>query len=79
MLPEALQDRLPEGHLAHFISDAIGGPDLGVFHARYDKDGSRNQPSHPAMMVKGLVYACGHRAADTQGIDPGSTWRSTAT
>jgi transposase len=47
---------LPEGHLAHFISDAVDGLDLGAFHARYDKDGPRNQPFHPAMMVKVLVY-----------------------
>ena len=47
---------MPEGHLAHFISDAIDGLDLGAFHARYDKDGPRNQPFHPAMMVKVLVY-----------------------
>jgi len=26
-------------------------------HARYAKDGPRNQPFHPAMMVKVLVYA----------------------
>jgi len=56
LLPEALQEWLPEGHLAHFISDAIDGLDLGAFHARYDKDGPRNQPFHPAMMVKVLVY-----------------------
>lgn len=47
---------MPEGHLAHFIGDAIDGLDLGAFHARYDKDGPRNQPFHPAMMVKVLVY-----------------------
>jgi transposase len=56
LLPESLQEWLPEGHLAHFISDAIDGLDLGAFHARYDKDGPRNQPFHPAMMVKVLVY-----------------------
>jgi transposase len=56
LLPEALQDWLPEGHLAHFISDAVDGLDLGAFHARYDKGGPRNQPFHPAMMVKVLVY-----------------------
>jgi transposase len=56
LLPEALQDWLPEGHLAHFISDAVDTLDLGAFHARYDKDGPRNQPFHPAMMVKVLVY-----------------------
>ena len=56
LLPEALQDWLPEGHLAHFISDTVDMLDLQAFHARYDKDGPRNQPFHPAMMVKVLVY-----------------------
>src|SRR5450756_1266978 len=56
LLPEALQDWLPEGHLAHFISDTVDGLDLSAFHAKYDKDGPRNQPFHPAMMVKVLVY-----------------------
>lgn len=56
LLPETLQEWLPEGHLAHFIGDAIDGLDLGAFHARYNKDGPRNQPFHPAMMVKVLVY-----------------------
>lgn len=53
LLPEAIQDWLPEGHLAYFISDTL---DLGAVHARYDKDGPRNHPSHPAMMLKVLVY-----------------------
>lgn len=57
LLPEAQQEWLPEEHLAHFISDVVERLDLGAFHARYDKDGSRNQPFHPAMMVKVLVYA----------------------
>ena len=56
LLPEALQEWLPEGHLAYFISDAVDGLDLSAFHARYEKDGPRNQPFHPAMMVKVLVY-----------------------
>jgi transposase len=56
LLPEALQEWLPEGHLAHFISDTVDTLDLSAFHARYDKDGPRNQPFHPAMMVKVLVY-----------------------
>ena len=57
LLPEALQDWLPEGHLAYFISDTVDGLDLNAFHARYAGGGSRNQPFHPAMMVKVLVYA----------------------
>jgi transposase len=56
LLPEAIQDWLPEGHLAHFIGDTVDTLDLSAFHARYDKDGPRNQPFHPAMMIKVLVY-----------------------
>jgi transposase len=56
LLPHALQDWLPEGHLAYYISDTIDSLDLSAFHARYAGGGSRNQPFHPAMMVKVLVY-----------------------
>lgn len=50
------RDWLPEGHLAHFISDSVDELDLGAFYARCDKDGPGNQPFHPAMKVKVLVY-----------------------
>jgi transposase len=56
LLPNALQDWLPEGHLAYFISDTVDSLDLCAFHARYAGGGARNQPFHPAMMVKVLVY-----------------------
>lgn len=56
LLPDALQDWLPEGHLAYFISDSVDSLDLSAFHARYAKGGPRNQPFHPAMMVKVLIF-----------------------
>ena len=56
LLPDALQDWLPEGHLAYSISDSVDSLDLSAFHARYAKGGPRNQPFHPAMMVKVLIY-----------------------
>ncbi len=56
LLPSALQDWLPEGHLAYYISDVIDSLDLSAFHVRYEGGGPRNQPFHPAMMVKVLVY-----------------------
>lgn len=56
LLPPALQDWLPQGHLAYFISDTIDGLELKAFHARYERGGPRNQPFNPAMMVKVLVY-----------------------
>ena len=42
--------------LAYFISDTVDSLDLSGFHARYAGGGARNQPFHPAMMVKVLVY-----------------------
>ena len=56
LLPQALQDWLPEGHLANYINDTVEGFDLSAFHKRYEGGGSRNQPFHPAMMVKLLIY-----------------------
>lgn len=56
LLPASLQDWLPKGHLAYFIGDTIDALDLKAFYARYEGGGSRNQPFHPAMMVKVLVY-----------------------
>jgi len=57
LLPCALQEWLPQGHLAYFISDTVDSLNLSAFHTRYAGGGSRNQPFHPAMMVKVLVYA----------------------
>ncbi|TDP79592.1 transposase [Aquabacterium commune] len=57
LLPAAPQDWLPAGHLAYFIHDTVDALDLKAFYARYEGGGSRNQPFHPAMMVKVLVYA----------------------
>lgn len=56
LLPHALQEWLPEGHLAYYISDTVDSLDLNAFHARYANGGSRNQPFHPSMMVKVLIY-----------------------
>jgi len=57
LMPCALQEWLPQGHLAYFISDTVDSLNLQAFHSRYAQGGSRNQPFHPAMMVKVLVYA----------------------
>ena len=57
LMPCALQEWLPQGHLAYFINDTVDSLNLKAFHARYAGGGSRNQPFHPAMMVKVLVYA----------------------
>lgn len=57
LLPAAPQDWLPAGHRAHFIQDTVDALDLEAFYARFEGGGSRNQPFHPAMMVKVRVCA----------------------
>jgi transposase len=59
LLPPALQDWLPEGHLALFLSDVVDHAlDLSPILATYDTGDGRGQPPyHPALMVKLLFYA----------------------
>ena len=59
LLPPALQDWLPEGHLALFLSDVVDHAlDLSPILASYETGDGRGQPPyHPALMVKLLVYA----------------------
>jgi transposase len=59
LLPPALRDWLPEGHLALFISDVVDQAlDLAPILATYETGDGRGQPPyHPALMVKLLVYA----------------------
>ena len=56
LLPASLQDWLPKSHLAYFIGDTVDALDLKALYARYAAGGARNQPFHPPMMVKLLVY-----------------------
>jgi transposase len=59
LLPPALQDWLPEGHLALFLSDVVDHAlDLTPILATYDTGDGRGQPPyHPALLGKLLVYA----------------------
>ena len=54
--PHALCEWLPDDYLAHFISETIDALHLSALYKRYEGGGSRNQPFHPAMMVKVVVY-----------------------
>ena len=57
LLPPSLTEWLPQDHLAYFVSEVIDQLDLSAFYARYEGDGRRNQPYHPVMMAKVLIYA----------------------
>lgn len=57
ILPPSLQEWLPEGHLAYFISDLVDSFDLSAIEAPYEDELRGGPPYHPAMMVKILLYA----------------------
>ncbi len=56
LMPASLQDWLPKGHLAHFISDVVDHLDLSAVMSRYEEE-KGYPPYHPVMMVKVLLYA----------------------
>ena len=68
LLPADLRAWLPEGHLAHHVSDLADGVDLTAFYAPYAGDGRRNAPYAPRMMVKVLLYAYATGVFSSRGI-----------
>ena len=56
LLPAALQEWLPEDHLAYFISDVVDQLDLSAITVRYEQERRGGPPYHPRMMVKVLLY-----------------------
>ena len=56
LLPAALQEWLPDDHLAYFISDVVDQLDMSDITARYEGDRRGGPPYHPRMMVKTLLY-----------------------
>ena len=57
LLPPSLQDWLPDGHMAHFISDTVESFDLSAWEADYGSEsGAGAPPFPPRMMLKVLIY-----------------------
>ncbi len=57
LLPQALQEWLPEDHLAYFISDLVDQLDLPEITDRYEQERRVGPPYNPRMMVKVPLYA----------------------
>ena len=68
LLPPDVREWLPEGHLAHHVSDLVDGLDLTAFYVPYEGDGRRNAPYDPRMMVKVLLYAYATGVFSSRGI-----------
>ena len=56
LLPQALQEWLPEDHLAYFVSDIVDQLDLSEITARYEQERRGGPPYNPRMMVKVLLH-----------------------
>jgi len=55
LMPPSIQEWLPEGHLARFVSEVVDELDLSAIEDRYTEERGY-PPYHPRMMVKVLVY-----------------------
>jgi transposase/IS5 family transposase len=55
LLPPSIQEWLPEGHLARFVSEMVDALDLSAIEDRYREERGY-PPYHPRMMTKLLVY-----------------------
>jgi len=56
LMPLSLEQWLPEGHLARFLSDVLDELDLREMYASYEEDGRGMAAYHPLMMTKLLFY-----------------------
>jgi transposase len=56
LMPAALADWLPKGHLVYFMADVVDHLDLSAIMDHYEEE-KGYPPYHPAMMVKVLLYA----------------------
>ena len=68
LLPSDMRDWLPEGHLAHHVSDLVEGLDLTAFYAPYEGDGRRKSPYEPRMMLKVLIYGYATGVVSSRGL-----------
>ena len=72
LLPAALQEWLPDDHLAYFMSDVVDQLDMSEVTARYERERRGGPPYHPRMMVKVLLYGYCVGVASSRRIAPAS-------
>jgi hypothetical protein len=75
LLVPSLRERLPEGHLAWSVIDAVAQLDLSVFYAAYRADGHGRAAHDLAMMVALLLYAL-RLGSGRRGGSSGAAWRT---
>ena len=64
LLPPSLEDWLPDGHLAFFISDVVDGLDVSRMLADYESpDGKGAPPYHPRMLLNVVIGLVSRRSS----------------
>ena len=53
LLPAALQEWLPEDHLAYFISDVVDQLELSDITVRYEQERRGGPTNHPRRVIRG--------------------------
>src|SRR5574338_117205 len=56
LMPPSIQEWVPEGHLARFVSDLVDTLDLSAIEKTYEDEERGYPPYDPRMMVKVLLY-----------------------
>jgi transposase len=70
LLPPALEDWLPEGHLAQFVADVVEALDLSAIYATYEEGDGRGLAAYdPRMMVRLLIYGYCRGVASSRRIE----------
>ena len=57
LLPQAIDDYLPDGDLAYFVPEVVDRLDLAAILAPYEREARGYPPYHPQMLVGLLLYA----------------------
>jgi transposase len=57
LLPPSVRDWVPDGDLAHFMSDVVDELDLSAIESAYEVELRGYPPYHPTMMTKLWLYA----------------------
>jgi transposase len=78
LMAPSLQEWVPEGDLAHFVSDLVesGALDLGAIYASYE-DERGYPPYNPRLMVKLLVYGYANGVVSSRKLER-ATYRDVA-
>jgi len=69
LFPDALDDLIPEDHLARIVVDAVEQLDLSAILAAYNQEGDGRSAIDPAAMLATLIYAYVNKVVSSRQIE----------